>query len=87
MKFRKRTLEMLGDLICGNLGAADPQADAEPAYFPYRSSSYITEFFAELDMDWEHDGSTRHRWVAGVLEQLLAEPHEGPSHPPGPSAG
>lgn len=82
MKFRKRTLEMLGDLICGNLGAADPQTDAEPAYFPYRSSSYITEFFAELDMDWEHDGSTRHRWVAGVLEQLLAEPHEGPSHPP-----
>ncbi|MFC8145633.1 hypothetical protein ACFUKV_28420 [Streptomyces paradoxus] len=32
-------------------------------------------------MDWEHDGSTRHRWVAGVLEQLLAEPHEGPAHP------
>ncbi|MER6526401.1 hypothetical protein [Streptomyces sp. NPDC001508] len=82
MKFRRRTLEMLGDLICGNLGAADPQADAEPAYFPYRSSMYITEFFAELDMDWEHDGSTRHRWVAGVLEQLLAEPHEGPVHPP-----
>ncbi|MGV9530459.1 hypothetical protein ACWDUG_04695 [Streptomyces cellulosae] len=61
MKFRKRTLEMLGDLICGNLGVADPQVGAEPAYFPYRSSSYITEFFAELDMDGEHDGSTRHR--------------------------
>ncbi|WP_405754018.1 hypothetical protein OG232_29405 [Streptomyces sp. NBC_01411] len=82
MKFRKRTLEMLGDLNCGNLGASVPQGESEPAYFPYRSSMYITEFFAELDMDWEHDGSTRHRWVAGVLEQLLAEPHEGPAYPP-----
>ncbi|WP_369264074.1 hypothetical protein [Streptomyces sp. R35] len=82
MKFRRRTLEMLGDLICGNLGADIPQGDAEPRYFPYRSSTYITEFFGELDMDWEHDGSTRHRWVADVLEQLLAEPHEGLAHPP-----
>lgn len=82
MEFRKRTLERLGDLICGNLGADVPRGDAEPAYFLYRSSTYITEFFGELDMDWEHDGSTRHRWVAGVLEQLLAEPHEGPAHPP-----
>jgi hypothetical protein len=38
---------------------------------------YITEFSAELDMDWEHDGSTRHRWVAGALEQLLTEPTRG----------
>ncbi|MFF1314727.1 hypothetical protein ACFVZL_28505 [Streptomyces sp. NPDC058320] len=84
MEFRKRTLERLGDLICGNLGseAPAPQGDAEPPYFHYRSSSYITEFFRDLDMDWEHDGSTRHRWVAGVLERLLAESHEGPAHPP-----
>ncbi|WP_248509345.1 hypothetical protein [Streptomyces sp. D2-8] len=83
MKFRKRTLERLGDLICGNLGAADPQVGAEPAYFPYRSSSYITEFFAELDMEWEHDGSTRHRWVAGVLEQLLGRAARGVFTPTG----
>lgn len=50
MKFRKRTLELLGNLIRGNLGADVPQGDAEPAYFPYRSSRYITEFFGELDM-------------------------------------
>jgi hypothetical protein len=43
---------------------------------------YITEFFRDLDTDWEHDGSTRHRWVADVLESMLAEPHDGPTHPP-----
>ncbi|WP_242436153.1 hypothetical protein [Streptomyces sp. Root369] len=80
MEFRKRTLERLGDLICGNLGSDAP--DVEPPYFHYRSSRYITEFFGGLDMDWEHDGSTRHRWVAGVLECLLAESHEGPARPP-----
>ncbi|SDN50960.1 hypothetical protein SAMN04487981_105284 [Streptomyces sp. cf386] len=80
--FRKRTLEALGDLVCGNLGSDDPNAASEPKYFPYRSSAYITDFFAELGTDWVHDGSTRHRWVAGVLEAMLAEPHDGPAQPP-----
>ncbi|WP_326731494.1 hypothetical protein [Streptomyces phaeochromogenes] len=47
---------------------------------------YITEFFAELGADRMHDGSTRHRWVADVLEMMLAEPHEGPARPPETSA-
>ncbi|MDX8036755.1 hypothetical protein SK803_41730 [Lentzea sp. BCCO 10_0856] len=81
MKFRRRTLEHLGDLICGNLGSDEPGATS-PKYFPYRSSSYITDFFGDIDTDWEHDGSTRHRWVAGVLESMLAEPHDGPTRPP-----
>ena len=42
--FRKRTLEALGDLVCGNLGSDDPNAASEPKYFPYRSSTYITDF-------------------------------------------
>lgn len=82
MKFRRRNLEGLADLICGNLGSDDPKDSQEPRYFPYRSSSYITQFFQDLDTDWVHDGSTRHRWVADVLESMLAEPHDGPSHPP-----
>lgn len=81
MKFRRRNLEALGDLICGNLGSYEPEGSADPKYFPYRSSMYITEFFADLDTDWAHDGSTRHRWVADVLEAMLAEPHDGPTHP------
>lgn len=82
VRFRKRTLEALGELVCGNLGSDDPNAASEPKYFPYRSSAYITDFFAELGTDWVHDGSTRHRWVAGVLEAMLAEPHDGPAQPP-----
>ncbi|MFD0882987.1 hypothetical protein ACFQ08_00180 [Streptosporangium algeriense] len=81
MKFRRRNLEDLGELICGNLGSDEPGSD-NPKYFYYLSSSYITRFFAELDTDYEHDGSTRHRWVADVLEKMLAEPHDGPTHPP-----
>ncbi|MFD9903042.1 hypothetical protein [Streptomyces sp. NPDC059063] len=38
MKFRKRTLESLGDLVCGNPGSGDPGSGSEPKYFPYRSS-------------------------------------------------
>ncbi len=72
VKFRRRNLEALADLVCGN--------DTE--HFPYRSSSQITDFFTELETDWIHDGSTRHRWVADVLASMLAEHHDGPTHPP-----
>jgi len=82
MRFRRRNSEALADLVCGNLGSDDPKSDQEPRYFPYRSSMYITEFFRELDTDWVHDGSTRHRWVADVLDAMLNEPHDGPAHPP-----
>jgi hypothetical protein len=43
-------------------------------HFPYRSSSFITEFFQECDLDFVHDGSTRWAWTATRLEELLAEP-------------
>lgn len=82
VKFKRRSLEALGSLIVGNVGRDDAQSEEEARYFPYRSSSYITEFFQELDTEYQHDGSTRHRWVADVLELMLAEPHEGPTHPP-----
>ncbi|MFE9925315.1 hypothetical protein ACFYQA_28205 [Streptomyces sp. NPDC005774] len=87
MKSRKRTLESLGGLVCGNLGSDDPGSSSEPKYFPYRPSMYIAEFFAGLGTDWVHDGSTRHRWVADVLEAMPAEPHGGPAQPRSPSAG
>lgn len=82
VKFKRRNLEALGSLIVGNGGRDDAENADEARYFPYRSSMYITEFFQELDTDYQHDGSTRHRWVADVLEQMLAEPHDGPTHPP-----
>lgn len=82
MQFKRRNLEALGALLVGNVGRDDAETEEEARYFPYLSSSRITEFFEELGTDHQHDGSTRHRWVAGVLEQMLAEPHEGSTRPP-----
>jgi hypothetical protein len=82
VKFKRRNLEALADLVVGNVGRDDAENEDEAKYFPYRSSMYITEFFRELDTEYEHDGSTRHRWVADVLEEMLAEPHDGPTRPP-----
>jgi hypothetical protein len=82
MKFRRRNSEALADLVCGNRGSDAPGPGEELRYFPYRTSMYITEFFQELGTEWTHDGSTRHRWVADVLDSMLGEPHDGPTHPP-----
>jgi len=38
--------------------------------YPYRSSSYLTQFFRRLGFDYEHDGSTRRFWVKDVLLEL-----------------
>lgn len=48
-------------MICGN-EAFD--------HFPYRSSSQLTKFFIDNDLDFVHDGTTRHIWVQDVLNQL-----------------
>jgi hypothetical protein len=45
-------------------------------------SSYITQFFQDCDLDYAHDGTTRWAWVASRLEEVLAQPHPGPSVPP-----
>jgi hypothetical protein len=67
MKFRKRNLRAIAEMVIG---------DAD--HFPYRSSSYITRFFEECDLDFVHDGSTRWWWTADRLSELLAEPQPGP---------
>jgi hypothetical protein len=65
-------------MICGNAGGAS----FSWKNFPYRSSSYLTEFFTHCDMEFDHDGSTRKWWVLGVLEQLNAGPTSNPQLPP-----
>jgi hypothetical protein len=64
MKFRNRNLRELADAVIGDVD-----------HFPYRSSMYITEFFEERDLPFEHDGSTRWRWTSDRLEELLSEHH------------
>lgn len=75
MQFKQRTLMQIADMICGNF-------PPETSFFPYRSSSRLTEFFYDCDTDYAHDGSTRNYWVAETLRSILAEPQPGPNTPP-----
>lgn len=63
MKFKNRNMRELAEMIVGDV-----------KYFTYRSSSYITQFFEECDLDFIHDGSTRWAWTADRLSELLQEP-------------
>jgi hypothetical protein len=47
VKFKRRNLEALADLVVGNVGRDDAENEDAAKYFPYRSSMYITEFFRE----------------------------------------
>ena len=71
MRWKNRNLRALADIVCGNVD-----------HFEYRSSSYLTEFFEDCDLEHAHDGSTRWAWVAARLEEVLALPHSGPLVPP-----
>ena len=74
---KRRTLNELADMVCGNADRPDGLSN-----FRYRSSSYLTQFFEECDMpEFVHDGSTRKRWVAGVLEKIAQQPVDEPSLP------
>ena len=75
MEFKPRTLHQLGDIICGNF-------ESDTSFFPYRSSSYISEFFEECEADYRHDGSTRKYWVADTLAKILNESHADAQTPP-----
>lgn len=54
-------LDALAEFICG---------DDKDRFPVYRSSSNLTRFFQNIDIDATHDGSTRKPWVLGVLKQL-----------------
>ena len=58
-------------MICGAYGL---QGGFQREHFPYRSSSYLTEFFGNCEMDYVHDGTTRRPWVLGVLDELNSGP-------------
>ena len=62
----------LAEMICGD----DPFT-----FFPYRSSSYLTRFFVDLDFDYVHDGSTRRHWVNDALKELNAKQELSPAMP------
>jgi hypothetical protein len=68
MNFKKRSLRQIADMVIGDVD-----------HFPYRSSSYITQFFEECDLDFVHDGSTRWAWTVDRLSELLQEPQPTPN--------
>ena len=68
MRFKDRNLRALAECIIGDNDA-----------FQYRSSSRITEFFEECDLDFVHNGSTRWAWTSDRLAELLADPQEAPN--------
>lgn len=75
MEFKNRTISQLADMICGN------STSNETVYFRYRSSSFLTEFFQDVDTDYIHDGSTRGIWVSEKLKEILHEPSSTPGFP------
>jgi len=68
MRFKNRNLRDLAEMVIG-----------DNSKFRYRSSSYITQFFEECDLDFVHDGSTRWAWTVDRLTELLSEPQEAPN--------
>jgi hypothetical protein len=67
MNFKNRNLRAIAEIIIG-----------DTKFFPYRSSSHITQFFEECDLEFVHDGSTRWAWTAARLSELLQEPQPAP---------
>lgn len=75
MEFKARTLNQIAKMICGDT------KDNQISYFIYRSSFYLTEFFGDADTEFVHDGSTRPKWVAETLIEILKEPSTGHDMP------
>lgn len=71
MKFKNRNLRAIAECIIG-----------DNSYFKYKSSMYITEFFEECDLPFQHDGSTRWAWTSDRIAELLEEPCPPNSLPP-----
>lgn len=71
MRWKPRSLRELGRIVCG-----------DAAFFQYRSSKYLTEFFEDCELNFVHRGETRPAWTAQRLGDILAMPHSSPSVPP-----
>ena len=82
MRLSDRTVGTLAEMICGAAGGFNSSYSWDN--FPYRSSSQLTEFFENCDLDYRHDGSTRKWWVVGVLEELNQLPASDNELPPDP---
>ncbi len=62
MKLRRSSISKLALMICGDNQYQD--------VFPYRSSSYLTAFFRDIDLPFVHHGETRRWWVESILDGI-----------------
>lgn len=74
MQLKRLAIDDIAAMICGN-------KDSRGECFPYRSSSFLTSFFADCELDYVHDGTTRQSWVFGVLSELNNGPATIPDLP------
>lgn len=79
MRLSARTVGDLAELVCGASGGG---GGFEWPNFPYRSSSRLTEFFRNCDLEYIHQGETRKWWVEEVLKELNKAPSSSPHLPP-----
>jgi len=70
MKLRDYAIERLAEMVIGDHDA-----------FPYKSSSYITRFFARCGFSYVHDGTTRKWWIAERLKVLNDGTAQSPDLP------
>lgn len=84
MKLKTRTLHDLAEMITGGSGSVGWGTTTEPRTgarkFPYRSSSALTDFFVNCDLDYRHSGS-RVPWTRTALTELNEGPVSTPSLP------
>ena len=66
MQLSEKTLNKLAEMICGSIGG---MGGYNWPNFPYRSSSYLSEFFMNAGLPHRHSGSTRKWWVLEVLQK------------------
>jgi hypothetical protein len=70
MKLHDRVLESLAEMVVG-----------DHPLFPYRSSSYITDYFHRCGLQLAHDGTTRKWWARERLMELNLGPASVPDLP------
>lgn len=82
MKLKVRAIRDLAQMITGGSGSSSLTGASVPKtkwdIFPYRSTSALTDFFIDCDLEHRHTGGSRVPWTQDVLAEL----NEGPSSKP-----
>ncbi|HQN89483.1 MAG TPA: TIR domain-containing protein [Methanoregulaceae archaeon] len=76
MKLSPSSISQIALMICGE--------NQYQGIFPYRSSSYLTAFFRDIDLPYEHHGESRRWWVQGILDSINGKTDSGIEYLPHP---